>query len=197
MNTTYRLYVGLSQEGIPEPIDGDQVIAWVAQQIESFAVLSTQGFFRGYVEDVLVFSIVHDDQRFIVNLTHKLRAKLNQEGIGLEYGGAYHRMTEANDPRIHELAKRPRLYPNYNVKVGPNLRLCRNWCRANDIGVRVFENVDGGGWNFFIFEFTTRVDAEAFAARFGIRDENSLWVESEQGEIQYITIPTLGDMGVS
>ena len=49
MSTTYRLYVGLSQEDALEPIDGDQVVAWMAQQVGSFAVLSTQGFIRGHV----------------------------------------------------------------------------------------------------------------------------------------------------
>ena len=197
MNSIYRLYVGLSGDDTQETIDGDQVIAWVARQVDSFTVLTTQGFFRGDEEDTLVFTIAHDDQHFVINLAHKLRAQLNQEGIGLEYDGAYHRLTYANDPLIYEVARRPRLYPNFNVRVYSDLHTHRNWCRANDVGVRVFENSDGGGWNFFIFEFVSLEDAKAFAIRFGIQDEDSLWVETAQGEIDYIAIPTVAGAGDS
>ena len=195
MNSIYRLYVGLSGDDTQEAIDGDQVIAWVAQQVDSFTVLTAQGFFRGNVEDTLVFTIAHDDQHFVINLAHKLRAQLNQKGIGLEYDGAYHRMIYENDPLIYELAKQPRRYPNFNVKVHSDLRTHRNWCRANEVSVRVFENFDGGGWNFFIFEFGSLEDAKAFAIRFGIQDEDSLWVETRQGEIHYIAIPAVAGTG--
>jgi hypothetical protein len=122
---------------------------------------------------------------------------LNQESIGLEYNGAYYRLTYANDPLIYETAKRPRLYPNFNVRVYSDLHTHRNWCRANDVDVRVFENFDGGGWNYFIFEFTSLENAKAFAIRFGIQDEDSLWIEIAQGEIGYIAISTLAGVGDS
>lgn len=197
MSSIYRLYVGLSRADTPETINSNPVIDWVAQRVDSFTVLTTQGFFRGYVEDMLVFTIAHGDRRFIVDLAHKLRARLNQDGIGLEYGGVYHRMTYADDPLIYELAGRAQQYPNFNVKVCSDLHTHRNWCRANDVDVRVFENSDGGGWNFFIFEFTSLEDAEAFAIRFGIQDEDSLWVETGQGEIHYIAMPTVAGAGDS
>jgi hypothetical protein len=197
MNSIYRLYVGLSSDVKPKTIDGDQVIAWVARQVDSFTVLTTQGFFRGDAEDTLVFTIAHDDQHFVINLAYKLRAQLNQEGIGLEHNGAYHRLTYANDPLIYETAKRPQLYPNFNVRVYSDLHTHRNWCRANDVDVRVFENFDGGGWNYFIFEFTSLENAKAFAIRFGIQDEDSLWIETAQGKIGYIAIPTLAGVGDS
>jgi hypothetical protein len=59
------------------------------------------------------------------------------------------------------------------------------------VDVRVFENFDGGGWNYFIFEFTSLENAKAFAIRFGIQDEDSLWIETAQGNIGYIAISTL------
>ena len=195
MSSIYRLYVGLSGDDTQETIDDDQVIAWVARQVDSFTVLTTQGFFRGHAEDTLVLTIAHDDRHFIVDLAHKLRAQLNQEGIGLEYDGAYHRMTCENDPLVYKVAKQPRHYPNFNVRVYSDLHTHRNWCRANDIDVRVFENSDGGGWNFFIFEFGSLEDAKAFATRFGIQDEDSLWVEPRQGEIHYIAIPAVAGTG--
>ena len=197
MNSIYRLYIGLSPAITPKTIDSNQVISWVARQVESFTVLTAQGFFRGHAEDTLVFTIAHDDQRFVINLAHKLRAQLNQEGIGLEYNGVYHRLTYANDPLIYETAKRPQLYPNFNVRVYSDLHTHRNWCRANDVDVRVFENFDGGGWNYFIFEFTSLENAKAFAIRFGIQDEDSLWIETAQGKIGYIAIPTLAGVGGS
>ena len=197
MNSIYRLYIGLSPDVTTKTIDGDHVIAWVARQVESFTVLTTKGFFRGDAEDTLVFTIAHDDQHFVINLAHKLRAQLNQEGIGLECNGAYHRLTYANDHLIYEAAGRPRLYPNFNVSVCSDLHKHRNWCRANDVDVRVFENSDGGGWNFFIFEFTSLENAKAFAIRFRIQDEDSLWIETAQGKIGYIAIPTLAGVGGS
>jgi hypothetical protein len=195
MNSIYRLYVGLSGYDTQEVIDGDQVISWVARQVDSFTVLTTQGFFRGNVEDTLVFTLSHDDQHFVINLAHKLRAQLNQKGIGLEYDGAYHRMTYENDPLIYEVAKQPRRYPSFNVRVHSDLRTHRNWCRANEVSVTVFENFDGGDWNFFIFEFGSLEDAKAFAIRFGIQDEDSLWVEPRQGEIHYIALPAVAGTG--
>jgi hypothetical protein len=39
MNSIYRLYVGLSPGGTPETIDGDQVVAWVAQHVDAFTSL--------------------------------------------------------------------------------------------------------------------------------------------------------------
>ena len=189
MNSIYRLYIGLSPAITPKTIDSNQVISWVARQVDSFTVLTAQGFFRGHTEDTLIFTIAHDDQRFVINLAHKLRAELNQEGIGLEYNGVYHRLTYANDPLIYETARQPRHYPNFNVRVYSDLHAHRNWCRANDVDVRVFENSDGGGWNFFIFEFKRQEDAETFATRFEIQEENSLWMETAQGEIDYIGLP--------
>ena len=109
MNSIYRLYIGLSPGITTKTIDGDQVISWVARQVESFTVLTTQGFFRGEAEDTLVFTITDDDQDFVINLAHKLRAQLNQESIGLEYNGVYYRLTYANDPLIYEAARRTRL----------------------------------------------------------------------------------------
>jgi hypothetical protein len=61
MNSIYRLYIGFSPSILTKTIDGDQVIAWVARQVDSFTVLTTQGFFRGEAEDTLIFTIAHDD----------------------------------------------------------------------------------------------------------------------------------------
>jgi hypothetical protein len=114
------------------------------------------------------------------------RARLNQEGVGLEYDGNYHRTTQQNDPLIKALSERPRFYPNYNMRVCSEQRVRRNWCRASDIEVCVFENYDGGGFNFCIIEFTSMNHAETCAEQFNITGENSLWIEDTKKEIQYI-----------
>jgi hypothetical protein len=72
------------------------------------------------------------------------------------------------------------------VRVYSEQRIPRNWCRASDIEVRVFENYDGGGFNFYIFEFTSMDHAKTFAEQFNITGENSLWIEDAKKEIQYI-----------
>jgi hypothetical protein len=116
------------------------------------------------------------------------RARLNQEGVGLEYDGSYYLMTQKNDPLIKALSERPRFYPNYNMRVCSEQRVRRNWCRASDIEVRVFENYDGGGFNFYIFEFTSMDHAKTFAEQFNITGENSLWIEDAKKEIQYMSL---------
>lgn len=60
MNCVYPLYVGLSRDNTPEPIDGDHVLAWVTRRVESFTVSKMQGFFRGHAEGTLIFTIEHD-----------------------------------------------------------------------------------------------------------------------------------------
>lgn len=181
-----RLYVGLSRKDKPEPIDGDLVVSWLSGHLDSFTVTAATGFFRGAQEETLVVMIANDNREFILDLAYRLRAHLRQDGIGLEIAGKYQRITAKNDPLLQQCADEPASYPNFNVRVYSGLRKCRDWCRAQNICIRVFENFDGGGFNFYIFEFKLLEQAQTFAAHFDINDELSIWIEKEGKKIHYL-----------
>lgn len=181
-----RLYVGLSREDKSEPIDSDQVVSWLSEHLESFTVTAATGFFRGTQEETLVVMIANDNRQFVIDLAYRLRAHLEQDGIGLEIAGEYQRITAENDPLMQQWADEPAIYPNFNVRVYSGLRKCRDWCRVQNIWVRVFENFDGGGFNFYIFEFKSLERARGFAAHFDINGERSIWIEKEGKNIHYL-----------
>ena len=94
MLQVYRLYIGLSQTNCSEIIDRDQVVNTVARYIDSFTVYDAQGFFRGEPEDTLVITIAHKSDHYIKSLAYDLCVLLHQDGVGLEYDGHYHRITQ-------------------------------------------------------------------------------------------------------
>ena len=94
MLQVYRLYIGLSQANHSKAINRDRVIAIIARSIASFTIYDAQGFFRGEVENTLVITIAHESSNYIKSLAYDLCVRLKQEGIGLEYDGLYHRITQ-------------------------------------------------------------------------------------------------------
>lgn len=78
---------------------------------------------------------------------------------------------------------------NYNVRYNDGLEAVRTWRDATQISVTVFENFDGGGFNFYICEFQTLEDAGVFRRHFGIKEHNTLWVEDGDGHIHYLNEP--------
>ncbi len=94
MFQVYRLYIGLSQTNCSKTIDRDQVVNTIARCIDSFTVYDAQGFFRGELENTLVVTIAHENCHYIKSLAYDLCVLLHQEGIGLEYDGCYHRITQ-------------------------------------------------------------------------------------------------------
>ena len=97
MKKVYKLYVGLSRIDTPQPIDEAAVIDWFAKRTESFTTQTAQGYFRGQREGVIVLTLAHESYSFVEDLARQLRIFLEQDGIGLEYDGAYHRVTAEND----------------------------------------------------------------------------------------------------
>jgi len=102
MLRVYKLYVGLSQTNCSEKIDRDQVVTAVASCIDSFTVYDALGYFKGEQENTLVFTIGHEDVSYIKSLAYTLCVQLNQDGIGIEYDGGYHRMTQNNELHSHQ-----------------------------------------------------------------------------------------------
>lgn len=77
-------------------------------------------------------------------------------------------------------------YVNYNVRYTGNLEDVLEWSRAMTVPVKIFENFDGGGFNFYIFEFGDLEDAEFFCNDFQIKGDRTLWAEDSQGGIHYL-----------
>lgn len=78
---------------------------------------------------------------------------------------------------------------NFNVRYYDRLDAVRKWRDTTQISVTVFENFDGGGFNFYICEFQTLEDACVFRRHFGIKEHNTLWIEDVDGHIHYLNEP--------
>ena len=85
----------------------------------------------------------------------------------------------ANDPPVS--------FVNYNVKYRSSLEEVRKWRDEANIPVRVFENFDGGGFNFYICEFDTLADAERFRQDFKLTGD-PLWGEDAAGKSHYLPV---------
>lgn len=78
---------------------------------------------------------------------------------------------------------------SYNVRYREGLDAVLTWRDTTGISVIVFENFDGGGFNYYICEFTTLKDAWVFRRHFGIEGRDTLWTEDVNGRINYLNEP--------
>jgi hypothetical protein len=85
----FTLYVGTKQRGAKQLI-----IRLVGERFASFTLLRGEGFFRGVAEPVWIVKIATDDFRGALAVTAQIRDVLKQDGVGIEYAGQYHRVTE-------------------------------------------------------------------------------------------------------
>ena len=80
-----------------------------------------------------------------------------------------------------------KIFVNYNVRyTEPDASKPRAWAKIRDIRLKIFENFDGGGFNFYICEFETLDNATLFRTDFSIEANNSLWGEDAEGQIHYL-----------
>lgn len=77
-----------------------------------------------------------------------------------------------------------RTFPNYNAKTYRSPREIFQWSEATGIPLKVYENFDGGGWNFNIVEFLDRAELDRFRQEFDVFDR--AWIEIENGRHQDI-----------
>lgn len=81
-------------------------------------------------------------------------------------------------------------YANYNVRVRCTFDSPLNdyvqWVKQQGFPLKVFENYDGGGYNFHIFEFQEIAHARVFMLAFDIRGARKLWGEDSQRRIHYL-----------
>jgi hypothetical protein len=74
----------------------DTVTEVVGSLFESFTLLEGKGFFRESHEPVQLVRIATDDVEKILTAAAETRGRLNQDGVGVEYGGVYYRCTAAD-----------------------------------------------------------------------------------------------------
>ena len=72
-----------------------------------------------------------------------------------------------------------RTYPNYNVKSRTPAKEIFVWSERRGIRLRLYDNFDGGGWNFYIVEFLNPADLNEFIQEVDVFDEP--WIENENG----------------
>ena len=92
----YTLYIG-SRSADHAEADAALVASITASRFRSFTLFEGSGWFRGRREQVSMVKIATDDYDSVFDLARDLRARLDQDGIGLEYDGFYHRVTKADD----------------------------------------------------------------------------------------------------
>jgi len=93
---SYTLYIGLRPASDPDA-DTDLIASATADRFESFTIFEATGWFRRRREPVRVVKIATDDHEGVLSPPRGLRARLRQDGVGLECDGRYRRVTEADD----------------------------------------------------------------------------------------------------
>ena len=88
----FSLYVGTNQPGAKR-----EILRFVGASFASFTLIQGEGFFRGAAEPVWVIKIATDDVQAVLATAAQIRAALDQDGVGIEHAGQYHRVTK-DDP---------------------------------------------------------------------------------------------------
>ena len=69
------------------------VINIVSSWFESYTLLAAEGCFRGATEPAWLVKLATDDADKVIETAAQIREALNQDGVGIEYGGRYYRCT--------------------------------------------------------------------------------------------------------
>ena len=93
----YQLHIGSNSTGTILAETEAEIQKAVANEFPSFSVLRGRGYFQGKPEDLLIIKIATDNKLQVYELAAKLRQALNQDGIGIEHDGEYHRVVGNND----------------------------------------------------------------------------------------------------
>jgi hypothetical protein len=90
----FTLYLG-SQDG--QKPAAQEVLALAGQRFESFTLSEAQGVFRGTREPMWLIRIATDNPESLLQLAAELRQRWHQDGVGIEAGGNYYRVTATVD----------------------------------------------------------------------------------------------------
>lgn len=81
----FTLYIGCADAFEP-------VLRILYPRFDSFTFLHGEGVFRGGREPVLLVRIATEDGAAVIAAAERIRAELDQVGVGIEYGGRYFRL---------------------------------------------------------------------------------------------------------
>jgi len=87
----FTLYVGSNGNDRPSQ---DELTAMISEGFESFTMLPGHGMFRGGSEEVWLVKVACDDAPRVLHLADRIRARFDQNGVGIEHGGHYFRCTK-------------------------------------------------------------------------------------------------------
>jgi hypothetical protein len=87
-----RLYLGLHTRA-GQKLEKDSVIQEISTQLYSFTATAALGCREGAVEPGLVVTVGAVDFDLLWQAASHLREKFDQEAVGIEWAGAYHRVT--------------------------------------------------------------------------------------------------------
>ena len=85
----FTLYVGTNQASAKS-----EIVRIVCERFTSFTLIQGEGFFRGSAETVWLVKIATEDCPRVIETAAQIRQSLNQDGVGIEFGGRYYRCTQ-------------------------------------------------------------------------------------------------------
>lgn len=77
---------------------------------------------------------------------------------------------------------------NVNMEVHHSINEIWNWRNEYGIQLKVFANIDGSGFNYYMCEFQTLEHAQVFIRHFNITGDRRLWAEGKDGNVHYLDI---------
>lgn len=86
-----RLYLGLRTRTGTE-VNKDDVVDYISGTLTGFTLTNGTGCFEGQQEAVRVISVASNETGKIWALAEDLRVRFDQDGVGLEINGLYHRV---------------------------------------------------------------------------------------------------------
>jgi hypothetical protein len=88
----FTLYIGS-----PDPVP--TVLRILCPHFDSFTLVNAQGVYHGEPEPTLMVYIATDDVEALIAAAQEIRAALHQTGLGICYGGHFHRCRAEDDVR--------------------------------------------------------------------------------------------------
>jgi len=111
---TFTLYVGSAPRSPSSPtVTLNHLQRLIAPIFHSFTVIEGEGIFRGQAEHTFLVKVTTFDVIAFLDEVEKIRRALDQEGIGIEHEGSYHRVVEGGDPGKLMVNLYPRIRPEY------------------------------------------------------------------------------------
>lgn len=86
-----RLFFGLHQQE-QEPIKKESVLKIVSNHFSAFTVVESTGYYNGEAEPTLIIEVAAGKLQTLENLARSLADAFDQDAVGIETSGIYHRI---------------------------------------------------------------------------------------------------------